>query len=696
MRVQPERPSTLEPLNLATLARYLRPTRPSRSPMAETPQTVPAPAAALVSAADPLAHYPPWARELARRYFTKTINQFILHGNVRDLVPTEAESGRAYLPLRQFLSDDLFAGRDVVVFYDRSDGIHFLDAESRRDFARAVSGYDSLFGTDFAKRMPKDPPRVFALLDNYFRLRLADGKRVACVIDYAETVVPMSEAASYSTEDRAALVTLQKWAHDPTLLRADFTLVLVAENLNDLSRAFIQSPYNAELEVDLPDQTKRTEFIAHFLSDAGPSGAGTRARYDGLSDVSDLALAQNTAGLGYVQMRSILADVLENERRLTFETLSDKKKELIEAEAYGLLEFVETDFGLDSVAGHTEAKAHLRAAAQAIKTGRPDVMPMGYLVNGPVGTGKTFLITSFAGEIGIPMVMLKNFRSQWQGVTEGNLEKILTLLRAMNPVAVMIDEADAALGDRSAQGDSGVSSRVFGQIAQAMSDTRFRGKIIWFLVTARPDLMPVDLKRQGRAEEHLALFYPSTREDREELLRVMMKKTGVDVAADQIPEALLDGERTYSGADMEALLTRAKFRAATDALAAERAATDAPATAVLPATTPADATDSGDAPFDNAPTEVAPSGDGADTVATSASPAGAVEPAAPGTVTRAILESVVADFLPPTYPLQVELQNLVAVMECTSRSMLPERFRSLDREASVRRVEELKRLIGER
>ena len=622
--------------------------------------------------ADPLAHYPTWARELARRYFTKTINQFVLHGNVRDLVQADVDgpdggAQRAYLPLRQFLSEDLFAGRDLVVFYDRSDGIHFMDAESRRDFARAVSGYDSLFGTDFAKRMPKDPPRVFALLDNYFRLRLADGKRIACVIDYAETVVPMSEAASYSVEDRAALVTLQKWANDPSLLRADFTLVLVAENLNDLSRPFVQSPYNAELQITLPDQEQRTSFIQWFLSDGGPSGDGARARYAALSDVPDVALAQNTAGLGYVQLRSILADVLENQRRLTFETLSDKKKELIEAEAYGLLEFVESPFGLDSVAGHAEAKAHLRAAAEAIKTGRPDVMPMGYLVNGPVGTGKTFLITSFAGEIGIPMVMLKNFRSQWQGVTEGNLEKILTLLRAMNPVAVMIDEADAALGDRSSQGDSGVSSRVFGQIAQAMSDTRFRGKIIWFLVTARPDLMPVDLKRQGRAEEHLALFYPSTRADREELLHVMMRKTGVHVPDSEIPEALLDGVRTYSGADMEALLTRAKFRAATRSLDAA-----------------------------HEPQE-APTGDGASTeVPTEPEPAGDAEPPADGTVTRAILESVVADFLPPTYPLQVELQNLVAVMECTSRSMLPERFRSLDREASVRRVEELKRLIGER
>ncbi len=582
-----------------------------------------------------LAHYPVWARTLARKYFTKTLNQFILHGNVRDLVRTTDERGTVdYVPLRRFLAEDLFAGRDIVAFFDRSDGIHFADPASRADFARALSGYDTLFGTDYQKKLPKDPVRVMALLDNYVRLRLGEGKRVAVVFDYAETLVPMAEASSYSAEDRNVLVALQKWAHDPLLLQSDFTTVLLTENLTDLSRQLVQSPYTAEIDVQLPDATQRRAYLDWALG--GPQGE----QFKTLSDVSPQVLSQNTAGLGYVALRTIIADVVENEERLTFEELTDKKKELIEAEAYGLLEFVETDYNLDLVAGHAEAKSHLRAAADAIKAGRPDVMPMGYLVSGPVGTGKTFMITSFAGEIGVPMVKLKNFRSQWQGVTEGNLEKILTLLRAMNPVAVMIDEADAALGDRSSEGDSGVSSRVFSQIAQAMSDTRFRGKIIWFLVTARPDLMPVDLKRQGRAEEHLALFYPTTREDREELLRVVMKKTGLDVDLKEIPEALLNGERTYSGADMAALLTRAKFRAAAHA------------------------------------------GDG--------------EGAQAGPVTRAVLEEAVADFIPPSYPLQVELQTLAAVMECTSRALLPAVYRDLEREATTRRIAELKALIGER
>ena len=572
------------------------------------------------------AHYPEWAREFARKYFTKTLTQFILYGNVRGLIPTIGEDNKpSYTTLRTFLQDDLFAARDIVLFYDRSVGIHFKDKASQKDFNRALSGYDTIFGTEYAKKLPKDPVRVFSVLENYFRLRLAEGKRIACIIDYAETVIPMAEASMYSADDRNALVFLQKWAHDSLFLHSDFTVILITENLTDLNQQIVQSPYTAEIQLPIPDEEARLTYVEWYLSDK-------KEAFEQHSEVTPRSLAQNTAGLNLIQLRTILADVVENRTDLSFEILSSMKKEFIEAEAYGMLEFIETNYNLDMVAGHTEVKAHLRSAAQALRNNRPDVMPMGYLVGGPVGTGKTFTITCFAGDIGIPMVKLKNFRSQWQGQTESNLEKILTLLEAMTPVAVMIDEADAALGNRDASGDSGVSKRVFGQIAAFMSDAKHRGRVIFFLVTARPDLMPVDLKRQGRAEEHLSLFYPSDRDQREELLKVMMKRTGVKLPMKDIPDDLLNGERTFSGADMEALLTRAKFRAASDKRIK-------------------------------------------------------------GNVTPRILRETVEDFIPPTYPLEVELQNLVAVLECTSRSLLPEEFRSMDRENIVRRVETLKKLI---
>ncbi len=563
-------------------------------------------------------HYPKWSQEFARKYLSRTINQFLLHGNVHDMVALKNEDGYDFQRLKTFLSDEFFGARDFVIFYDRSSGIYFRDQETQADFNRAISGRDSLMGTEYAQKMPKDPVRVFALLEQYFRLRLEQKKSIALIIDYAETIVPMSDASSSGNEDRTSAVFLSRWAHDPLFLAADFTTVLITENLSDLNSTLVQNPYSTEIKINIPGEEERRAFIEYD---------SRNDTYADLSSVKAEVLAQQTAGLNFVNIRSILSNARENKEIITFDKLSDIKKELIEAEAYGLLEFVETPYNLDNVAGHKHVKRHLRQAIKALQEGRQDVMPMGYLVCGPVGTGKTFLVTCFASEVGIPMVKLKNFRSQWQGVTEGNLEKILSILKAMAPVAVMIDEADAYLGDRAASGDSGVSSRVFSQIATFMSDTANRGRIIWFLMTARPDLMPIDLKRQGRAEEHLALFPPETKEERIELFEAMKKKTRLQMTENVVPEMIEKGEKTFSGADMEAALTRAKFRAAAE---------------------------------------------------------GSLK------VSPEILEAALNDFIPPTYPEEIELQTLNAVIECTSAELLPEKYRDMDREEILSTIEELK------
>jgi SpoVK/Ycf46/Vps4 family AAA+-type ATPase len=164
-----------------------------------------------------------------------------------------------------------------------------------------------------------------------------------------------------------------------------------------------------------------------------------------------------------------------------------------------------------------------------------------------------------AGEMGVPCVTLRNFRSKYVGETEGNLERVLGVLRAMGPVVVVIDEADAALGDREQEGDSGTSSRVFSLIAAQMGDTRYRGKILWMLLTCRPDLLPIDIKRQGRAEVHIPLFYPSLAEELRSMFQAMARKAGVKLAPEEIPDVPLTGH--LSGADIEGIVTRAARRA---------------------------------------------------------------------------------------------------------------------------------------
>jgi hypothetical protein len=50
------------------------------------------------------------------------------------------------------------------------------------------------------------------------------------------------------------------------------------------------------------------------------------------------------------------------------------------------------------------------------------------------------------------------------------------------------------------------------------------------------------------------------------------------------------------------------------------------------------------------------------------------------------LKAAITDFIPPSYPTEIELQNLVAVLECTSKSLLPDHYREMDRGEILRRV----------
>src|SRR6266849_6464841 len=572
---------------------------------------------------DPLAALPAWARKLAERYYTKTVSTFLLYGAVRDLQPISLDDGTAgFGTLKTFLSDELFGGRDHVIFYDRSSGIRASSPESQQDLSRAMAGYDALHGTDFAKSMPRDPARALQVLENYLRLRLSEGKSLALVIDFAETLAPEGEMVHLSGEDRFALATLEKWGHDPQFLAADLSIVLVAENLADMSSRLSRNPYVANIEIPLPDQSERLAYVRHKLE---------AKKLSAVSDVPIDGLAQMTAGLSRIHLDRVLTEALERQVRITPELLKERKREIIQAECHGLLEFIEPAHTLDAVAGHARAKKLLRDASSALKKGRIEVLPMGYLISGPVGTGKTFLATCFAGDIGVPCVKFLNFRSQWQGVTEGNIEKIFTLLKALWPVAVMIDEADASLGNRDASGDSGTSSRVFASIASFMGNTDYRGKIVWFLLTCRPDLLPIDLKRQGRAEEHLALFYPESADERDQLFKVISKKNNLQFDGD-LGEVLPADLPKMSGADLESALVRAKLRAVSDRR--EK-------------------------------------------------------------VTKEDLKATFADFVPPSYPLEVELQTLVAVAECTSRELLPESYRQKPRDDITRRIRELKLLLSE-
>jgi hypothetical protein len=171
---------------------------------------------------------------------------------------------------------------------------------------------------------------------------------------------------------------------------------------------------------------------------------------------------------------------------------------------------------------------------------------MGYLICGPVGTGKTFLVECLAGEAGVPVVKIKNFRDRWVGSTEGNLEKIFRLLQALDRCYVFVDEADQALGKRETGGqDAGLSGRIYSMMAAEMSRPENRGRLVWILASSRPDLIEVDLKRPGRIDLKIPIFPTVTPEEGYRLLSLLAKRYELELAPSHedipVPDLLTPG-----------------------------------------------------------------------------------------------------------------------------------------------------------
>jgi SpoVK/Ycf46/Vps4 family AAA+-type ATPase len=493
--------------------------------------------------------YPAWARELAEMYFSGTTCVFVIHGNVHDLVRCPGDNGQDhYCSLSEFLTSQVFGTWQVILQHDLGRGLRASagsDGERLRSMVQTLASRWGEPGT-----WPREPDKVMLMLDNLVERNLIDDaaarKSIAIVFEHAQFLLPAGDLDSLARGTAARLVRFLSWAQNPLIKRVNVAFCLVADSIAELNDRLVQSSYVATIEVPLPDRDERLRFIQHATQNQDLTK---------LTDFTAEQLAEMSNGLSLVNLNVVLSQATRASRRLDSKRFRQLKKSMIERQCQDLVEFIEPTVTLDLLVGQVEAKKRLSDDAKFISEGQLEAAPMGYLVCGPVGTGKTFLAECYAGSIGIPCVALKNFRSKYVGETEGNLQRVLTVLRSLGPVVVIVDEADAALGNREADGDSGTSGRVFSMIASQMGNTRYRGKILWMLLTSRPDLLPIDLKRQGRAEVHIPLFYPREAAEIRTMFEVMARKNKVKVAADAIPEVSPD--RHLSGADIESIVLAA-------------------------------------------------------------------------------------------------------------------------------------------
>jgi hypothetical protein len=470
------------------------------------------------TAREPAFALPPWARTLAESYESNAASQFVIYGNISDRMVLPGPSPRMGA-LPDFLLDVLLSRFDVVLSYDLGNGIrvekgaevfskwpHFQ--ESQKDWKAPRPAVETL-------------TRYFRYCANLTRVNQPT-VQVGCIIKNADLLVPALQGGlDYDLNALASLI--RDWSNESLLSGHALATFLLTENLNDLHPLIVNNPRIARIRIDLPSSDQLLDGF-RIMAPSFPISLANMA--------ADLpAVAEQLAGTTLGALESAVKTKEHRKEQLLAADLVKLKKDLVEKDTSGLIEFIETPRTLNDLYGLDRIKTWLRQDIELWKKNDTAALPKGYLLCGPVGTGKTFLVECLAGEASVPIVKMKNFRDKWVGSSEGNLEKIFRLIHALGRCYVFIDEADQALGRRdSSSGDSGVGGRIYSMLAEEMGSSMNRGRVIWVLASSRPDLIEVDLKRPGRVDLKIPLFPTTTPREGFDLLRMLCGKRGLAVS----------------------------------------------------------------------------------------------------------------------------------------------------------------------
>ncbi|CAJ1339481.1 unnamed protein product [Effrenium voratum] len=240
-----------------------------------------------------------------------------------------------------------------------------------------------------------------------------------------------------------------------------------------------------------------------------------------------------------------LARVQPSARREGFTTIPDVKWEDV-----GALNEVQAD--MDAAVCEP-----IRKAALFRELGL--TVPVGVLLFGPPGCGKTLLAKATANQSGANFIAVKGpeLLNKYVGESERAVRLVFQRARSSSPCVIFFDELDALVPRRSSEG-TGSSERVVNQMLTEMDGVQSRSQVYVIAATNRPDIVDPAMLRPGRLDRLLYVPLPSAA-GRLEILQTHMRK--LPLAADVDLPSLAKAADGFSGADLASLAREAAMLA---------------------------------------------------------------------------------------------------------------------------------------
>ncbi len=524
-----------------------------------------------------------------------TSRSLVLSGNIHDLFFIREENNTDYIPLVPFLSRSWDIPGFILIVYELNGPIRFAQESEREKVKQAFNlwrgtteadldinatastsrssplggaSQGASFGSlDAATEAPHvsftqymndaigSPTLALELLRQFCLLSRSTNaqgekllpEKLIILIEATDMLLPEGEIRSLSLPDRHRVSIVQDWISDSNFMNGNDTVIFIAESPSLVNSRIIRLPQVVTVEIPAPGMAERQHFISWFnntpkLIEKPLNLWGSQAQ-----------LAMLTAGLSLQALRQMLLSSCYSGEKLQPEDVIEKVSEFIQAQlGEDVVEFKKPAHSLKDIVGNQNLVDFLRTQLiPRITSTGPDAIP-GMSVCGPIGSGKTFIFEGLAGELDIPVLVLKNIRSMWFGQTDVIFERLRRLLMALVKVLIFVDEADTQFGGVGRDAHS-TERRLTGKVQAMMSDPQLRGNITWLLMTARIYNLSPDLRREGRVGDIVVPVLDPSGEDRETFLRWTIAKVFRGSLPDDAVERLLKVTEAYSAASFASL-----------------------------------------------------------------------------------------------------------------------------------------------
>jgi SpoVK/Ycf46/Vps4 family AAA+-type ATPase len=517
----------------------------------------------------PAASYP-FFSQLARIINSGQSRSIVISGNVYDLYC----DGREYVPLIQFLQTKTKVPGVIQVIYELNGPVR-VSEEDRSKLREAWTAWKNGVATEAvaAREVLQDGSKYELRrreFDQYLRDAIGNAtqaleflrqlticsrvclrENLLILIEGADILLPAGDGdvARMNDSQLRRITIVTDWFGDPAFFNGKDSVVLIAESRSLIHPRISRLPQVLSVEIPSPDLAARKHYLQWHATQSGNKSVA-----ESIDTVSDA-----TAGLSVHAMRQLLLAADYSKEPIQRQDTTRQVENFIQSQlGEDVIEFKKPIHTLKDVIGFSKLKAFLHEyLIPRMKLPDDRALP-GAAIAGPIGGGKTFIFEAVAAELDIPVLVLKNIRSQWFGQTDVIFERLRRVLEALEKVVIFVDEADTQFGSVG-EGAHETERRLTGKIQGMMSDTKLRGRVIWLLMTARIHLLSPDIRRPGRVGDLIIPVLDPIGEDRREFIQWMLGPTKLESPSlvDWLDQEGL--EEDYSSAGFAAL--RSQFKA---------------------------------------------------------------------------------------------------------------------------------------